>query len=797
MYLATVLGYPALLALLCLGAGLLADRASGGFLPAALLPCVGAAVLIAVSQLTTYAYPIARATPYLMGATGLAGLVLGRVRLGELARRSRGWLIALPVLAFGVALAPVLASARASFSSYQTLADSAVHMLGAAFLLTHGQHYVHLDLHNSYGLYVNGYYNTSYPSGSDTLYGGSALLVGLPLIWAFQPFNAFMLAIAAGPAWLIARRTGLRGAWAVVAALSAVLAAIVYAYDLFGSIKEISSLSMILALGCLVIIHRRWLAVGSARAALPFALVSAAGVSALGVAFGVWVLAACLALAVPLARELARGARSMLSLGALVCVAAAALVLAALPTWADLSGSLSVANGIASTSNPGNLQRPLRAAQVLGVWLGGSYKLAPVGAELTATQVLIGLSLLAAAIGAVGLLRRRAFALSAWLALMLLAWAIVAHSVTTWGAAKTLMLTAPVVVLLAWSGVASVLRMRPRALALPCAATLALCLAGGVLVSDAQQYHFSNLAPTARYEELASLDSRFKGEGPTLFTDFDEYSLYALRDLDVGGPDFRYPPPAAAGAAHGHATRVRLQRLAPRALLGYPLIITRRDPAADRPPAAYRLVWEGTYYQVWRRARRARSGIALAALSGSAKARCVQVERLAARARPHAATLVAARAPQLVGIPLRRASHPRGWGHESGGLVMSTDGPFRAAFKLPHGGRWELWVLGQVMPTVRVSVDGRTVRLISGQLDGNSLVPEIVPPITISLAAGAHTMTLVRESDVLAPGDGRAPVLDSIFLTPASAPHGGSLVQVPSARWRSLCSASYEWVELV
>ena len=60
------------------------------------------------------------------------------------------------------------------------LADSAVHMLGADFLLRHGQHYAHLDLRNSYGQFINDYYNTSYPSGADTLFGGSAFLLACP-----------------------------------------------------------------------------------------------------------------------------------------------------------------------------------------------------------------------------------------------------------------------------------------------------------------------------------------------------------------------------------------------------------------------------------------------------------------------------------------------------------------------------------------------------------------------------------------------------------------------------------------
>src|ERR1700682_6274037 len=221
MFALTTLVYPALLAALCVGAGLLVDRASGGFLPGSL----------------------------------------------------------------------VLAGGRPSFSAYMILADSAIHMMGADFLINHGQDYAHLDLHNSYGVYLNHYYNTSYPSGADTLFGGSAFLLRLPLIWAFQPFNAFMLASAAGPIWVLLRRIGLDGAWAALGTLTATLPALVFAYELIGSIKEITALPMILTLGVLVVIHERWLRAGPARG-IPFALAAAAGISALGLGFFPWVVGA-------------------------------------------------------------------------------------------------------------------------------------------------------------------------------------------------------------------------------------------------------------------------------------------------------------------------------------------------------------------------------------------------------------------------------------------------------------------------------------------------------------------------
>src|SRR5271165_4196063 len=205
MFVLTTLVYPVVLAALCIGAGLLVDRCCGGWLPGLLLPSIGAAALIGLSQLTTYVAPAARATPYLMATAAAGGFALARPRARVLAGRLREypWQPVAPVLAYLLALAPVLLAGRPSFTSYLTLSDSAVHMTGADFILRHGQDDSHLDLRNSYGEYINNYYNTSYPSGSDTLFGGSAFLLGLPLIWAFQPFNAFMLASATGPVCLL------------------------------------------------------------------------------------------------------------------------------------------------------------------------------------------------------------------------------------------------------------------------------------------------------------------------------------------------------------------------------------------------------------------------------------------------------------------------------------------------------------------------------------------------------------------------------------------------------------------
>ena len=134
---------------------------------------------------------------------------MGRAHTLARAWRSSLWQIGIGPIAYVLALAPVLLAGRPSFSSYLALADSAVHMVGADFLIRHGQDFSHLDLANSYGATIHNYYDESYPSGADTLLGGSSFLTGLPLIWTFQPFTAFMLAMATGPAWVLVRRAGL------------------------------------------------------------------------------------------------------------------------------------------------------------------------------------------------------------------------------------------------------------------------------------------------------------------------------------------------------------------------------------------------------------------------------------------------------------------------------------------------------------------------------------------------------------------------------------------------------------
>jgi hypothetical protein len=361
------------------------------------------------------------------------------------------------------------------------------------------------------------------------------------------------------------------------------------------------------------------------------------------------------------------------------------------------------------------------------------------------------------------------------------------------------MLSSPVVVLLAWAGVAALrdcARSRPtlRPALAPAALLLALALAGGVAASDALQYHGSNLAPTARYEELASLNSRFAGRGPALFTDYDEYSLYLLRDLDVGGPGFMYPPPAVAQTEGRPAN---LDLISPAALRSYPLIVTRRDPTAARAPAVYRLLWQGTYYQVWGRRPGAPTAFAHLGLPSALPVQCSQVAGLARLARRHGARLVGASPPQIIPIDVTSASHPV-WTNTRLGLLMTRPGRLEAAFVTPHAGPWDLWLQGEIMPAIGVSVDSHQLASISGQISGVASDPNTTAPLRVRLAAGRHRLTITRGAiNPLSPGSGGSAILDSAFLTPVGSGAQATLRVFPAARWHSLCGGRFEWIEVV
>src|SRR6266540_641870 len=389
--------FPALLALLSLGLGLLVERLGGARLPGVLLIPTGFAAIIVIARAAmTWDLTAELATP-LVVAGAIAGLVLGRARVWPLALDR--WAAAAALAVFAVFAAPVVLGGSVSFAGYTILGDTAVHFVLADRISSEGTSLAGLDP-SSYRETLEAYFASGYPLGAHAALAAVRPLAFADVAWVFQPFLACVA--AALSLTLVGLLEGVvESRWrrAAVAALAA-QPALVYAFAMQGSVKELVTLWLVALFTAL--------AVG--RHVVPLAVAAAAGVAAIGVAVAAWLGPVLLVGLWLVARTPPRDARRTVvtALGF-----SALLGVLCLPTLLDLGDYLNVTKTVVTAQEElGNLFGPLSLAQVVGVWLTGDYRTLPAAAQgidkLELTYALIGVAVGAALLGGSWLLRRRA-----------------------------------------------------------------------------------------------------------------------------------------------------------------------------------------------------------------------------------------------------------------------------------------------------------------------------------------------------------------------------------------------------
>jgi hypothetical protein len=797
-FLAVVALFPLLFWLLSLGCGLLVERLTGARLPALLIMPLGFGTLIVVSQFTTWWGPTAPLSPIVVLVLALLGFALAREELCERWRTRRGgwwWGVGAGVVAYLIVAAPVIACGRPTFTGYLLDTTGAIQIAGAERLLHHAH-----DFSTgipAYGTTLQEYFGNGYPSGGHSALASVGWLSGQSLIWLYSVYQALELSLVALVLAFLARRAGLRRPAAAVTGTIAAVPALVYAYALMGSVKEITAMPMLMLMGALLVCARELRAAAGMRAVLPFAVAGAAALDAIGIAASPWVAvfgAGALLAAVPLARR--RDLRP-LALGGGGLAASTALI--GLPTVAPLSKTLGLAEAVsnsdaAAVNDPGDLLRPLKFLQTLGIWLGESHRVEPK--YLNQTNVLIGVAGVCVALGLIWLVRRRAWSVLAFVAISFLVWEFLHRHGTEWTDAKLLVILSPVVVFVALVGAFGV--MHTRALE---GLVLAVALLVGVLVSDGLLYHATNLAPTQRFEELASIGQRFAGQGPTLAPDFDEYGLFLLRDMDMDSPGLAYAGPFAfvGGVARLYGHSYDLDSLALASVERFRTIVMRRSPAWSRPPGNFARVWEGRYYAVWRRV--GPSPLVHIPLGGgyepAAVPACARVGALARTAAHAGARIAYAARASNISLNLASAYHTALVGAATdleGRPELVFGGPARVeeGFKVTAPGRYELWLGADVDRPLRVLVDGRLVSAPAAQSGDDGTMIHVG---SVTLAAGRHTLRLLRGGGDLRPDDAGSTVVDGILLEPSS-DEREPVQTIAASAWRSLCGRSLDWIEV-
>ncbi len=769
-----------------LGCGLLLEQAAGIRLPGALLAPAGfAVVLVAGHVATTWDSTAELALPAVL-VLAIAGLALS---LPLRRRRPDWWAVGAACAIYGMFAAPVALSGDTTFAGYIKLDDTATWLAMTDRLMEHGRNLGGLAP-SSYEATLDVNISIGYPVGAFPPLGIGAKLVGQDPAWVFQPYQALLAAYMGLALYVLAGRVvgsrRLRALAAVVASQSALL----FAYSLWGGVKELAAAWAIALLAALVIplLHQRV----SAYAVLPIAFASSALLAVLSFGGIVWLAPVLIPAALLLAWLRGTGV-ALAAAAALVVVTA----LLSIPTLLQAKTFFEPAKGtFSSDAELGNLVEPLSRLQLAGIWPAGDFRFEPH--DLVPAYLLIGLLLVAATVGVAEAWRRHAWALLLYLVAAVGGALAIGAVGSPWVGAKALASGSPAIVLAGAVGAAALVTRGSRVGGIG----LGLLIAVGVVWSNVLAYHEVNLAPRDRHGELEQIGHAIAGEGPTLMTEYEPYGVrHFLREGDPEGASElrRRPVMLRSGRQLEKLETADVDELALDALLVYRTLVLRRSPVASRPPSIYTKVRGGRYYDVWQRPpgseRRVLEHLPLGyGALASAPAACEGVLQLAGLARAQAGRVAYARRAVAARVPLtaRAGSDWRRDPAEPGAVIPAGAGDGTAMLRVPAAATYDAYVKGSFRGRLRLSVDGRRIASERHRLSHSG---QYEPLGSVALARGRHEVGFDYAAGLLHPGSGGpAPSLGPLFFVRRSA---GTVQALRPARARALCDRSLDWVEAV
>jgi hypothetical protein len=575
--------FPAVLAALSLGCGLIVERTARTRLPFELLLPTGFAAIVGVSLFATLSSktaPFALPAVLALAAIGLAAAPAPRLR------RIDPWAVAAGVAVFAVFAAPIVLSGDATFAGYIKLDDTATFLALTDRAMEHGR--------SLEGLAPSSYEATLafnlpfYPLGSLLPLGYGAALVGQDVAWVFQPYLAFLAGLLALALYRLGGLVLVSRPARAVAAFLAAQAALLYGYALWGGVKEVAAAALVALAAALT--SETFKARGSAFALLPLGIAAAALVGVLSIGAAVWLVPAFGVVGFMLLRR-RTGVRPV----ALAAVGAALLV----PSLAvaRLMFGEGVLSSVRDEAELGNLVSALSPLQIFGIWPVGDFRFRPQ--QMVGAYVLIGLLAVAAVVGLLVAAARRAWELPLYLGGAVGAAALYGIVASPWIGAKALAIASPAVVLAAVVGALALHGVRR----VEGAVVLGLIVLG-IGWSNALAFGDVTLAPRDQLAELETIGRQFDGQGPALMTEYQPYGVrHFLRELDAEGASElrRSLIPLRDGSTVPKGGYADLAAFHPDAVLAYPTLVLRRTPVGSRPPAPYRLVWQQRFYEVWRR----------------------------------------------------------------------------------------------------------------------------------------------------------------------------------------------------
>jgi hypothetical protein len=700
--------------------------------------------------------------------------------------------------AFALAMAPLVGSGRAGVLGY-ILNDDPVGHAGL------------IELLRDFGLERGGYEPQSswtevgeivelgYPVGSHVwpLFSGVASSLDAFYIWT--PSIAVAAAMLALVAFAALRRMSV-AAWPAALAAALVPAGyLTFSFIAQGSAKEVmTAVAVYAAIVVAAEVFDRGLSVR--RAAL-LAIAPAAAFLTFGAGAGVWLAAPVLVFLVIAVRRVERfRATPRLVLGSLLFIglAAAAMV----PAVSEALDYVREAEeALTDPSRPGNLVGPVPWQEVFNVWFAYDYRIDPATYEgLSVIGTWLGAAFAVAGVGFA--LRRREVALPLMVASGAIGALVISRRYTIYLEPKGYVLLAPA---LAIASAAAVFALLARA-----GAVRAVGVVGGVLLVEAVLagaalvYAGAWVTPEKRFGEIDDIADHFRGQGPVLVVEREEWGTYLLRDLEPFDSWGYYPP--------DRALRGGDRKWAPPLphtpdfddypewfVDNFPLLFERKSPGGSRPPVNFRVAYETPHYRVWERDGQAPARHIPLGSDRDDHAAPLDCERPEARrllraSRRSSRPVVAAIPPSRRHVVMSAAAWrghdvaetlaPRGFVHRRGGSASVT------ASLAP--GDYDAWIQGSFASGVRLVVDGTAY----GEVFGDLGLPSAWHPlgrVAIRDRLSEVTLTSLTKPWWQA-GSERPDISGRLVFTRRSGP--SRTVTVPAERAPTLCGRRLDWVEL-
>lgn len=776
---------PAGLLLATVGLSLLVERPCNLSLPWTVRPALGLAVAIVLAQFGTATAFTAKLTLAAILVLAVAGLLIGRSAPGSRPSRSE---VAVGLIVFALFALPFLVIGEATWAGFIKLDDTATWMAITDHVFEHGRGLGDLPASTHHQVIVD-YLGGTYPIGGFVPAALMSKINGADVAFTMQASMAFAAAALGLTLFELARRlvrgVGLAAAIAILASLSSLL----LGYYYWGGVKELVVAALLplgpLLAGCAA--QARWRRGWWA----PLGVAIAAMLCVLGSGGAVWVVPLLLPALIGAARERGLGGAVRLVLPALAWTAVLVLPVAFGPTgiFDPLNGGINESAGL------GNLYAPLDRLQVAGIWPSIDFRTGP-----HLRPAVIALAALCLAISAVTLAlvarrgQRDGLPLVGYVGGGLLGAAVIAHFGSPWVDAKAMASISPAILLAALVGVA---RLGQRTGFRIESVVVGGLVAGTVLWSAFLAYQGVWFAPRGPNVELEKIGQAFAGEGPALSTEVSIYGpRHFLRKLDAQGASDRRTQAVIlrGGGEPAKGQAIDLDEIEPSSLDPYNLIVTRRSPAASRPPANWELARSGTYYDVWKRSETAGTLLEHLPLGTSLDAgdipACAEVQRLAELAA--GGRLVAARAGTPIAVEFSTARRPAGWTTPTPYTVSPSGFGTLGQWIETPGGEDDLWLGGTVFGGVELRIDDEVVASERGVVEN---VGAVDPVGTTRLTPGRHWLELEYSDADLWPGSASRPFEIGPLLLEAPAKPDLGTVTVQSGQYRQLCGERWDWIE--